>query len=226
MMKSVPKLIVMLTHNDKTVPDAIEVFEKCKNTKAEYWGFKEIGIPLAEMKDLVGRMKAAGKTTFLEVVDYTEEGCLDGAKVAVDCGFDILMGTMFFPSILEYLKDKPIKYMPFVGDIYDRPSILDGTIESMIDEANDLMEKGVDGFDLLGYRYTGDPEVLNQRFVAEVNAPVCLAGSIGSYERLDRVLEYNPWTYTIGSAFFDNKFGKDLTFAQQIDAVIKYTNES
>ena len=59
-MKQIPELIVMLTHNDRTVADAIDVFEAAKNSKAKYWGFKEVGIPEEEMKDLVARMKAAG----------------------------------------------------------------------------------------------------------------------------------------------------------------------
>ena len=44
-MKQIPELIVMLTHNDRTVADAIDVFEAAKNSKAKYWGFKEVGIP-------------------------------------------------------------------------------------------------------------------------------------------------------------------------------------
>lgn len=40
-MNDHPELIVMLTHNDLTVENAAEVFETCKNSKAEYWGFKE-----------------------------------------------------------------------------------------------------------------------------------------------------------------------------------------
>ena len=78
-MANIPELIVMLTHNDRTVEDAIEVFEGAKDSKAKFWGFKEVGIPEDQMIDLVKRMKAAGKTTFLEVVDYTEEGCIAGA---------------------------------------------------------------------------------------------------------------------------------------------------
>jgi hypothetical protein len=220
-MSVTPNLVVMLTHNDVTVRDAIEVFESCKHTPAQFWGFKEKGIPKDEMKDLVKRMKAAGKTTFLEVVDYTEKGCLKGAGVALECGFDILMGTMFFPSVLALVKAKPVRYMPFVGDISGRPSILDGTIEGMIGEAKRLIETGVDGFDLLGYRYTGDPEELNRAFIRDVQAPVCLAGSISSYERLDRVKEYGPWAFTIGSAFFDHKFGEG-SIADQITAVCDY----
>lgn len=215
-----PELIVMLTHNDRTVQNAFEVFEACKDTKAKFWGFKEEGIPLDEMKKLCSYMKECGKTTFLEVVAYTEEECLIGAKMAVDCGFDFLMGTMYFDSIKEYCVANHLKYLPFVGKITGRPSLLEGSMEGMIEEANDLLKKGVYGFDLLGYRYTGDATELNKRFVAGVNAPVCLAGSISSYQRLDEVKAAAPWTYTIGSAFFDNKF--DGTFAEQVDKVVDY----
>lgn len=83
-MSKHPELIVMLTHNDRTVENAYEIFDACKDTKAKYWGFKEVGIPLDEMKKLCSYMKACGKTTFLEVVAYTEEECLAGAKMAVE----------------------------------------------------------------------------------------------------------------------------------------------
>ncbi len=219
-------LVVMLTHNDVTVENAIEVFEQCKHTNARFWGFKEKGIPVNEMKDLVKRIKQSGKTAFLEVVDYTEEGCLKGAEVAIDCGFDVLMGTMFFPSVLELVKNENIKYMPFVGDIYGRPSILEGTIDGMIDEANSLIDRGVFGIDLLAYRYTGDQEKLSEEFVKEVSGAVCLAGSISSFERLENVKNYAPWAYTIGSAFFENKFGEGLTIAQQIEKVLEFMGES
>ena len=64
-MSKHPELIVMLTHNDRTVENAYEIFDACKDTKAKYWGFKEVGIPLDEMKKLCSYMKACGKTTFL-----------------------------------------------------------------------------------------------------------------------------------------------------------------
>ncbi len=215
-----PKLIVMLTHNDRTVENAYEIFDQCKDSKAEYWGFKEEGLPLEEMKKLYAYMKECGKTTFLEVVAYTEEECLAGAQMGVDCGVDILMGTLYFDSINDLCKANGIKYMPFVGKITGRPSVLEGTIQGMIDEANSYLAKGVYGFDLLGYRYTGDAVQLNKEFVAGVDAPVCLAGSVQSYQRLDEVKDAGSWTFTIGGAFFENKF--DGTFAEQIDKVVDY----
>ena len=222
-MNNTPQLIVMLTHNDCTVENAYQIFEQCKNSKAKFWGFKEKPLPLDQMKKLYTYMKKCGKTTFLEVVEYTEKECLEGAKMAVECGCDILMGTMFFDSINEFCKKNNLKYMPFVGKVTGRPSILEGTIEEIIDEANNYLKKGVYGFDLLGYRYTGDPVLLNKKFVSQVNAPVCLAGSINSYKRLDEVKNAAPWTFTIGSAFFENKF--EGTFSEQIDKVCEYMSK-
>ena len=224
-MKNIPELIVMLTHNDKTVENAIEVFESAKDAPAKFWGFKEIGIPEDQMIDLVKRMKAAGKTTFLEVVDYTEAGCVAGAECCVRCGFDILMGTMYFDSVREICEKAGIKYMPFVGKISGRPSILEGDIQEIIDEANNLVDtKGIKGFDLHGYRYTGDAVKLNAEFVKNVRGDVCLAGSVSSYKRLDEVKATGAWAFTIGGAFFEHKFYGG-TFAEEITAVVNYMNK-
>ena len=94
-----PELIVMLTHQDRTVSNALELFERTKDYPITHWGFKDVGLPAEEMKRVVKAMKAAGKTTFLEVVSLSEEEGLRGAQLAVELGFDILMGTVFFSSI-------------------------------------------------------------------------------------------------------------------------------
>ncbi|HIW20411.1 MAG TPA: hypothetical protein H9887_00075 [Candidatus Dorea intestinavium] len=219
-MNENPNLIVMLTFNDLTVENAYDVFEKCKSSKAKYWGFKEKPLPTEQMKALYSYMKACGKTTILEVVAYTEEEGLKGAQTAIDCGCDILMGTTYCDSINDLCKKNNLKYMPFVGDITGRPSILRGDVEDMIAYAKDCLKKGVFGFDLLGYRYVGDPYELNKRFVESVDAPVCIAGSIDCYNRLDEIKTAAPWSFTIGSAFFENKF--DGAFDEQIDKVIDY----
>lgn len=212
-----PQLIVMLTHHDHTVVNAAEIFEACKHSRAQYWGFKEEGLPLEQMKALFASMKACGKTTVLEVVAYTEGQCLCGAQIAAQCGCDILMGTLFFDSVNDYCKAKELKYMPFVGTISQRPSILEGTLEEMLQQAETYLKKGVYGLDLLGYRYTGDAQALIRQFVSRVDAPVCVAGSINSMERVNLVAECGAWSFTIGGAFFENRFGG--SFAQQIDRI-------
>lgn len=221
-MGNIPELIVMLTKNDMTVANAFEVFEEAKDAPARFWGFKEVGIPKDEMKRLVKRMKECKKTTFLEVVEYTEEKCIEGARIGAECGFDILMGTLYFDSVKKIADEAGMKYYPFIGKVHDRPSILDGDIAEMIQEGKALIEeKAVEGFDLLGYRYTGDAPTLNTEFVKNIPAKVCLAGSVASFERLDEIRETGAWAFTIGSAFFDKKFG-DNSFKEQIETVIAY----
>ena len=214
------ELIAMLTYNDRTVPDAPEIFEICKDSDVKYWGFKEDGLSLDKMKKLFGSIKACGKTAVLEVVAYTEELCIQGALMAADCGCDILMGTFFFDSVNELCKKHGIRYMPFVGDVCGRPSVLEGDIDQMIAQAESYIEKGVYGIDLLAYRYTGDCGELIRRFVSEVDAPVCIAGSVNSYERIDEIKKASPWAFTIGSAFFDHAFGDD--YCKQMNLVCSY----
>ena len=222
-MGTSPELIVMLTHNDLTVDNAYDIFEQCKNSRAKFWGFKEEPLPLEQMIQLFGYMKNCGKTTFLEVVAYNEEACLEGARKAAACQCDYLMGTSFFDSVNEFCKLNNLKYMPFVGKITGRPSVLEGSVEDMIEEANGYIAKGVYGIDLLGYRYTGNPFILNREFVANVKAPVCIAGSINSYERLQEIKEIAPWSFTIGGAFFENKFAG--TFEEQVNEVCRFMRE-
>lgn len=207
-----PAFILMLTHNDTTVKDALKIFLECKDAPVSHWGFKDVGLPVEEMKVLVHEMKNAGKITYLEVVSLSEEEGLRGAQIAVEAGFDILMGTVFFDSILDYLKDKPIKYYPFPGHIHGHPSIMDGTIEDIVAHAKFLESKGVPGLDLLSYRYIGDAPRLLGEVVKATQIPIVSAGSIESYKRLAEVWKSGAWGFTIGSALFDMKFVPDGSF--------------
>jgi hypothetical protein len=221
-----PELIVMLTYNDMTVKNAHELFDELKDAPIQYWGFKDVGLPHEEMKTLVNAMRQAGKTTFLEVVSLTEEEGLSGAQVAVDGGFDILMGTVFFDSIQEYLADKPIEYYPFPGHVHGHPSILDGSIAEIVDHARWLEGKGVQGLDLLTYRYTGDTRKLLTEVVKAVEIPLVSAGSIASYARIAEVWEANAWGFTIGSAFFERKFVPEGGFKENALAVWEWLDKT
>ena len=223
-MKENMNLIVMLTHNDKTVENAYYMFDKYCDTQAEFWGFKEEPLLLEEMKKIYAYMKAKGKKTFLEVVAYSEEEGIRGAEIALECGCDILMGTIFHDSINNFCKENNLKYMPFVGKITERPSILEGKIEDIVTEAKNYISKGAYGIDLLGYRYTGDAVKLNEELVKNIKAPVCIAGSVNSYQRLEELKSISPWAFTIGGAFFENKFGTD--FGEQINAVCEYVKNN
>ena len=215
------ELIVMLTHNDQTVKDAIEIFDSCKDLPVQHWGFKNIGLPVPQMKQLVANMKAAGKTTYLEVVTYNEEDCLAAAKLAIECEFDCLMGTLYFPSVGELVKGK-IEYFPFCGKVWDNPSKLGGSIDEIIADANRLKVLGCNGTDILAYRHVDDPVALLKRFIKEVDFPTVVAGSIGSFERIDFMKELSPYGITMGSALFTKNFVKNGSFRDNLEKVAEY----
>lgn len=220
-----PELIVMLTHQDKTVPDALDLFQRAREYPITHWGFKDVGLSPKETRGLAETMKAAGKTTYLEVVSLSEADGLQGARLAVDAGFDILMGTVFYPSILEYLRDKPIQYYPFPGHVHGHPSILDGTIHDIVAHACELEGYGVHGLDLLTYRFKGKAGRLLRQVVASTKIPIISAGSIASFDRIREVWDAGAWGFTIGSAFFEKKFVPDGSFEQNLLAVCNWLRE-
>lgn len=222
MSKYQPKLIVMLTYNDQTVKNAAELFRACKDCDAEVWGMKEAGIPYGEMKALFGEMKKCGKTTVLEVPAYGESECVDGAVAAAKCGCDFLMGTLYYDSVNEICCENGIKYMPYVGKVSGRPSVLDGETDDIIEEAKECLRKGVFGFDLLAYRYTKDAERLIAGFTAKVDATVCIAGSVNSFERIDAIKRSGAFMFTVGAAFADKRFVPGGSYSEQVESVLRY----
>lgn len=223
-----PKLILMFTLNDVTVPDAQEYFDMVKDLDVDYYGFKEIGLTEDKMAGLCSSIHSIGKEAFVEVVEYDEEKILGPAKQAVKLGFDYLMGTVFYPSVLDIIKGSGIKYVPFCGEIYDRPSILGGTIQEIVDDALRIEAEGVDGFDLLAYRYKYPDKVdeLVRVLVKNVKVPVVSAGSINSFERLQDTVDQGVWGFTIGGAFFEKKFVADGSYRDNVEAVVKFLKDS
>ena len=61
-----PELILMLTYNDETVKDAMDVFEEIKDIPISYFGFKDVGLPPDEMKmlrDSIGTSSSSSNST-------------------------------------------------------------------------------------------------------------------------------------------------------------------
>lgn len=217
------KIIVMLTHNDKTVKNAQEVFETCSDLPVQYWGFKDVGLNRPDMKKLIDSMKKAGKTTFLEVVSYSEEECMAGAIMAVDLGFDHLMGTVYHKPVFDYLVTQEIKFLPFCGRVYGSPSVLEGSFNEIITDAENLLNQGVYGIDLLAFRHK-DGAGLAEEYCNRVKKPVVIAGSINSPQRIDFINRINPWAFTMGSALFTENFVPGKSFRSNLVSVVEYMN--
>jgi len=220
------KLIVMLTYHDQTVKDAAEIFESCKDLPVQDWGFKNIGLPTDDMKTLVALMKKVNKTTYMEVVTYTEEECMAASKLAIECRVDYLMGTVYYPSVHNMLKEAGIKYMPFCGKVWGNPSVLGNTIDDVVESAEKLASVDVFGTDILAYRFVGDPEALLNRFMNEVKMNTVVAGSIDSYARIDYMRELRPYGMTMGTALFDKKFVAGGSFRDNLKVLYDYMSKA
>jgi hypothetical protein len=216
-------VIAMLTYNDKTVENAINIFTLNKHAQTNYWGFKDLGINLNESKKLLAYMKDEGKTTFLEPLHEDEENCMISAKLAVECGFDYVLGMVYNPRVHKMLSDNGVQYWPTCGRREGLPRMLYGTIEEIVSDAGRLLELEVDGICLSSFRYVdGNPEEMSINFRKLISAPLIISGGINDYHRLDFVKKMNLWGFTIGSALFSHKFGKEKTIADQLDIIKEY----
>ncbi|MED3724863.1 hypothetical protein [Priestia filamentosa] len=219
-----PEIIVMLTHNDVTSKDASTIFDSCIDLPVKYWGFKDVGISHSEMAALSKKMKDAGKTTVLEVVTFTEESCMQAARLAYECGIDYLTGTVFFPSVMDFIKDKNMKFYPFGGNVKADPIItLEGEVEEIVADCEKLKQRGVDGVDLVAYRSQNvDPIELAKKVIQTVgNENVIIAGSINSLERMQLMNEVGPLAYTMGGALFEGKFVEGGSFRDNLEFVVQ-----
>ena len=95
----------MLTHQDKTVLDALDLFQRTKDYPIRHWGFKGCGIITTRNAAHNNSDERCREGHLSGGSEFIGGWGLRGARLAVDLGFDILMGTVFYPSIGDYLKD-------------------------------------------------------------------------------------------------------------------------
>lgn len=217
-----PQIIVMLTHNDVTVSNARDCFRDSADLPVQYWGFKDVGLSTGEMEKLVSDFREAGKTPVLEVVNFDEKGLLDAASLAIDCGVEYFTGGIFSQAVLERVHAAGMKYFPFCGEVSGPPIELAGTPEDILKDANRLRELGVDGVDLVAYRFaSGDPIQLAKLVQSELGGEnLIIAGSINSSDRIRRMQEVEPFGYTMGGALFEGAFKPGGTFRDNLQELV------
>ena len=210
----------MLTHNDVTVPNALEVFEGVKDAEVSFFGFKDIGLPFEEMRRLVNTLKGEGRKLVFETVSLTEEGCIRSVDSAINLGVDCFIGGPYREYALEQVRSKGIKYFPYVGRAVGHPCMLRSSIDEVVSDARKAAAWGVDGITLLAYRYNGDVDRLLRSVRSAVDIPLIVAGDINSFERIRSVTELDVWSFTIGSAIFERKFSTSSRLVDQLRAVL------
>lgn len=217
-----PQIIVMLTHNDVTVANARDCFRDAADLPVQYWGFKDVGLSSGEMEKLVSDFKAAGKTPVLEIVNFDEKELLNAASLAIDCGVEYFTGGVFSQAVMERVQAAGIKYFPFCGEVGGSPIELAGTAEEVLEDAGRLRELGVDGIDLVAYRFSnGDPIHLAKLVEHQLGGEnLIIAGSINSVERIRRMQEIRPFGYTMGGALFEGAFKPGGSFRDNLQQLV------
>jgi phosphoribosylformimino-5-aminoimidazole carboxamide ribonucleotide (ProFAR) isomerase len=219
------EFIFMLTQNDLTISNAIEVFRETKGAGFKCVGFKDIGLPNEKLMELVKMMKNQKMKTFLEVVSGSEEENLRSARAALDLGVDYLIGGTFPKQTLPLVKGSGVKYFPYIGKIVGHPCLLRGTISEIVEDAKKVEKMGAHGINLLAYRYDGDVRKLIMSVKKAVNIPLIIAGSIDSYERVREMVKLNVWAFTIGGAILERRFIPRGSLSDQLKSVLEETNK-
>lgn len=201
------RFIFMLTRHDRTVADAKAHLDAALRAGVRHIGFKDVGLPLAQLKALAGAIRAGGARSYLEVVSLDAESEVGSARAAVEIGVDVLLGGTRVDAVLPVIAGSAVEYCPFPGRIRGHPSVLEGSVEEIAASAAVLADRdGVHGLDLLAYRSAHDAPILIAAVCAAAGKPVFVAGSIDGPGRIAAVKAAGAAGFTIGTAALDGAY--------------------
>ena len=198
------EFIFMLTRDDRTLTDARAVY-------ASIAGERRHATSAARTSGCRGTSCRRSWTTSARTATpptsrsspRRAEATLASARAAAEIGPDYLIGGTLIEPVQEILAGTGIKFFPYVGQIVDHPCLLRGTIDEIADDARRAESLGVDGINLLAYRYDGDVDALVEAVVGATSLPVIAAGSVDSPTRIQALAERGVWAFTIGTAALD-----------------------
>ena len=216
------RFIFMLTRNDRTVEDARLHLQTALDLGVRHIGFKDVGLPIEQLKELNRIIREGGATSYLEVVSLDKESEMISARAALEIGVDILLGGTRVDDVLPIIAGSSIQYCPFPGRITGHPSVLEGSIEEIVASAKAMADRdGVHGLDLLAYRSKEDVPALMAAVCAAVDKPAYMAGSIDTPEQIAALKQAGAAGFTIGTAALDGKYpAQDGAVPTQLAAII------
>lgn len=205
--------IFMLTRNDRTIDDALEVLRLIQPVGLTHIGFKDVGTDAATRAALVEEIHAMGATSYLEVVSTTADECIRSATIARDLGALRLLGGTQVDDILPLLEGSGTTYFPFPGKPFGHPTRLGGSPEDVEADCKRFIVLGCAGCDLLAYRATeADPLALVRaaRRGLGPGAPLIVAGAVNSAQQIRDLQAAGADAFTIGSAVFDGSYSPSM----------------
>jgi hypothetical protein len=215
--------VFMLTHSDSTIPNALEVLEDLRDTDLRYVGFKDVGASVEQLTEVAAAAHAQNLEVMLEVVSTSAEDERRSLEAAVPIGVDWVLGGTHPEVGTEILAGADLRYCPFPGTVVGHPSVLQGKIVDIAEDARRLTAMdGVDGLDLLAYRHaTADIEALTRAVVEASDGPVLCAGSVVDFDQIAMLERAGAWGFTIGSAIFEGRLPGAPGVAGQVRAVLE-----
>src|SRR3954464_10133841 len=214
------EFIFMLTRDDVTLADAREVYASIADRGVRHVGCKDVGLATEELAALMDDIRSNGHETYLEVVSETEEATLASARAAAEMRPDHLIGGTLIEPVQEILSGTGVRFWPYVGQIVGHPCLLRGTVDEIVADAERAAALGVDGINLLAYRYDGDVPALVQAVVSATDLPVICAGSVDSIERIRALEACGAWAFTIGTAALDGVLVENTPLSGQLEAAL------
>ena len=215
------EFIFMLTRDDVTLSDAREVYASIADTGVRHVGCKDVGLPREELKALMDDIRSQRPRDLIEVVSETEE---DDARLrprrrrdpprppdrrhADRAGAGDPRGHRRASSSPTSARSSAI------------PCLLRGSIDEIVADTKRAAELGVDGINLLAYRYDGDVEALIRAVVGATDLPVICAGSVDSVERIRALEACGAWAFTIGTAALDGVLVEGAPLSGQLEAAL------
>ena len=220
--------IFMLTRDDQTVEDALDIVDDIADLPLKHIGFKDIGVDLTTLKRLHEALRGIGAETYLEVVSTTEQSALESARIGRDLGVDWLMGGTWVEPTLAILEGSNTRYLPFPGTPVGHPTVLDGSPEQIAEQTTRFEAAGAAGVDLLAYRASeADPLDLVRAARSASGGRLVVAGSITNGAQIAALAHAGVDAFTIGQAALSGAYSpRKGTLRGQLHDIIDVTEEA
>jgi hypothetical protein len=196
--------VFMLTRDDRTVDDALDVVDAIADAGVAHVGFKDVGIEPARAAELHHRIKALGATSYLEVVSTSPDDVLRSARLGRALGVDRLLGgsPAQAADVMTILGGSNVAYLPFAGRPFGHPTQLRGAPDDIAHDCRSLREHGAAGCDLLAYRsIEADPLALVRAARGALGDGILLvAGGVTTAGQVSALAAAGVDAFTVGSA--------------------------
>jgi DhnA family fructose-bisphosphate aldolase class Ia len=199
------EFIFMLTQDNQTVEDCVEVLELVADRGLRYVGFKDSGMTPWRQRELIECAHRLGIEVVLQIVTASHQAEVSALMSARAAGVDWVLGGRHPEAAIAVLGGTGIQYCPTPW----APSWPTGndrrSISKIVDHAVKLGGlDGANGVTLMTYRHTDlDPGRLTRAVAGAVARPVIVAGGrITTQEQISMIARAGAWGFVIGHAIF------------------------